>query len=84
MCPMSNTATVPAVHIQGWGLHPAKPAVELAVGDVTVWNGCYTYTVTGIAPKGKQSLTVTMTDDRSGKSYDRVLRRSRLVAVTTR
>jgi hypothetical protein len=68
----------PTVHLQYCGRHTAKPAGDLVVGDVMVWNYGMTSVVVSITPKGAQSLTVVESVD--GKEYSRVMRKTRLVA----
>jgi hypothetical protein len=74
---------VTTIHLQGIGNHIAKPAADLAIGDLTVWNYGTVERVTAIAPKGKASLTLTVTSA-DGREWSRTIRSSRLVAVTTR
>ena len=71
-----------AVHLQNIGLVNAVPAEQLVVGTRTVWNFGYVATVLAIAPKGKQSLAVTLRSERGGVEAVRTFRKSRLVAVT--
>jgi hypothetical protein len=83
---MDSTATTTptrTVTLIGYGLAPAKPAGELQIGDITVWNYGYKYTVTAIEPKAKTQVIVTLVDVNTGKEWDRVMSRTRLVAIKT-
>lgn len=79
---MSNS-----IHLQGIGQHTAKPAGELAVGDVTVWNYGYASRVVSVERVSKMFVVAGLvsTDKRSdGKVWPRRMKIDRLVAVEAR
>ncbi len=65
----------------GIGRLPAKPAADLAIGDVLVWNYGYRYEVVGIERRGASSLSVTEKCAKTGTEYKRNLRMTTLVAT---
>ena len=67
-----------AIHLQGIGLHAAKPATEIKVGDVLVWNYGGTSTVKAIL--SETSKTVTIQEECRGNLYERRFSKTRLVA----
>lgn len=73
-----------SIHLQGIGRVKAIPASDLRVGMSILWNYGGADEVVKIAPKGAQSLTVTLRyqDGITGqpKEADRVMRATRLVA----
>jgi hypothetical protein len=72
-----------AVRIQSVGMHIAKPASSISVGDVLVWNFGYTSKVTRIVSETPAFVTIEEQYD-GGKLYERRLKKSRLVAYTTK
>lgn len=46
-------------HLQGIGLHNAKPAGDIQPGDVVVWNYGYSNPVVAVEPCGKTMVKVT-------------------------
>jgi DNA repair protein RadC len=81
---MTTANTTQAVQLQGIGLHNAKPASELAVGDVTVWNYGSTAEVISVTEASPVFLLVNLRDEKSGQVSPRRLKKTRLVAVSTR
>lgn len=79
--PLCGEALVPTVHLQSYGLAPAKPAGDLAPGDVTLWNWGYRSTVSAVRKVGKVSLDVDLVSDKTGETHTRRFRAHRLVAV---
>lgn len=73
------------VHLQGIGKFQAKPAVELMVGDVTVWNYGAKEVVTVVEKRGK-SVYVTLKYTSMGKEVEGIRRfsQTRLVAFATK
>jgi hypothetical protein len=69
------------IHLIGLGLVPAKRAVALEVGDVTLWNYGYRYTVLEVWRKTEHFVGVRSRDERSGKVYEQRFRTSRLVGI---
>ena len=69
------------IRLQSIGWVDAKPARELKLNDVIIWNFGYTSTVKSIEPKEKTIRTVIISED--GKEYKRDFRPSRLVAIRT-
>lgn len=71
-----------SIHLQGLGLLPAKPASELAIGDVLSWNySPMCSEVVAIEPFGKQSLKIHEKSRSDGKVYIRLIRKSKLIAA---
>ena len=70
----------PTIHLQSIGRVAAKPAGELQVGDVMMWNFSYTSTVVDITPRGKTQIVVHTQRD-NDSTYTRVMSKTRLVAV---
>lgn len=67
------------IQLQAIGHVPAKPASELKVGDVMIWNFGYTSTVKEIVRQTAKSLWIKEVSDESGKTYERRFLKSRLV-----
>lgn len=65
--------------LQGVGCHLGKPAGQLQVGDVTVWNFATTATVTELISETAKFLTIGI--EEKGKSYTRRLKKDRIVAI---
>ena len=78
---MDSTATTTTVTLIGYGLAPAVQAQNLQIGQTTVWNYGYKYTITAIEPKAKTQVIVTMVDVNTGTEYNKVMSRTRLVAL---
>jgi len=72
-----------ATNIQGIGMHKAKAAGEVCVGDRLVWNYGYTSLVTRIVSETPAFVTIEH-DSEEGKLYQRRLKKSRAVAFTTK
>lgn len=67
------------LHLQGVGLHPAKPAGELAPGDTLVWNYGHASTVVSVTEASPAFVTVTERSHRNDLVYTRRLGKARLV-----
>jgi len=78
----TTTTTTPFIYVTliGYGIAPAKPAHDLQVGDVTVWNYGFKETVTAITPKGASMLTITITSQ-NGKTSNRNVKRTTLIGM---
>lgn len=74
-----NTGT----HLQGIGMHIAKAAGTIVVGDVLVWNYGTCSKVTAIVSETPAFVTIEETYE-GGKTYNRRLKKTRLVAYTTK
>jgi hypothetical protein len=71
------------IHLQGIGTHHAKPASELQVGDVTVWNQGYTETVLDVMRVSPMFIRIATTSARDpDRVFYRRLKLDRLIAVT--
>lgn len=70
-----------AIHLQGLGSTPAKPASDLIIGDVVIFNYGYRYEVMAIEPSGKVSIATKMKSFDSGKMFDRRFKLNTLVAI---
>ena len=77
----STTDTFRTVTLIGYGIAPAKPAGDLQIGDVVVWNYGYKSTVVSIAPRGKTQVTVEFHSHHSDACTPRVMGRTRLVGM---
>ncbi len=75
-----------AIWLQGMGAVKGKPAGELKVGDVTVWNYGYKETVTKIVKQTKATVTVEVSyvSERTGvqDTATRTMKKTRLVAIS--
>lgn len=78
---MDSTTITPTVTLIGYGLAPAVQAQNLQIGQTTVWNYGYKYTITAIEPKAKTQVIVTMVDVNTAKVWTKVMSRTRLVAL---
>lgn len=77
---MTDTAAIPTVHLQNYGLHRAKPAGELKAGDTMVFNFGITHKVESVRLKGKSVYAVLSSAD--GKVWpEKRYSQSTLVAV---
>ena len=77
----STTDTFRTVTLIGYGIAPAKPAGDLQIGDVVVWNYGYKSTVVSITPRGKTQVTVEFHSHNSDTCTARVMGRTRLVGM---
>lgn len=71
--------TTGTTHLQGIGRVQAKPAREIKIGDVLVWNYGYTSRVLGIEPS-KTGKTLVVKIEQNGRLYERKMKADRLVA----
>lgn len=76
-----NHSELQQLQLIGLGMVPAKRADALEVGDVTLWNYGYRYTVLEVWRKSEHFVGVRSRDERSGKVYERRFRTSRLVGI---
>ena len=67
------------IHLQGIGEKPAKPAKEIKVGDVLIWNFGEKSIVKSIT-ETKSGKSVNLMEDDNGKIYKRRLSKNTLVA----
>lgn len=67
------------LHLQGVGLHIAKLATEIRVGDVLVWNYGHTSEVVSIREVSPQFLAIEEKCE-SGKIWPRRIKKSRTIA----
>ncbi|RYD63710.1 MAG: hypothetical protein EOP83_11470, partial [Verrucomicrobiaceae bacterium] len=77
------TITHTLIHLQHYGMCTAKPASELKVGDITIWNTGATAEVIAITEASKHFLNVTTRYATSRGRYEegvRRLKKDRLVA----
>ena len=68
-----------AIQLQGIGLTKAKPACEFKAGEKMVWNGGYTSTILSLSSETKAFVTYLMEDEHMPTTYERRLKKSRLV-----
>ena len=68
------------VQLQSVGRVAAKPAGELQVGDVIMWNYGYTSTVAAVTARGTTQIVVRTQRD-NDSTYTRMMSKTRLVAV---
>lgn len=81
---MPTTDTRQTIRLQGIGLVSAVPATEVQPGDVLVWNHGYKSDVIALEPKGEQSYTLRTRSHHDGKEYARTIRRTRLLARSSK
>ena len=67
------------IHLQGIGEKPAKPAREIKIGDVLIWNFGEKSIVKSIT-ETKSGKSVNLMEDDNGKIYKRRLSKNTLVA----
>jgi len=75
--PRIMTATV---QIQSVGRCKGKPAGQLQVGDVTIWNFGYTYAFVGFAKETKAQV-IAQFANKDGSVWEKRMGKDRLVAV---
>lgn len=68
-------------HMQGIGRVPAKPAIELEPGDVTIWNYGYTYIVEDVDVSASAKLVSVVMHDAEGRRWTRTFGARRMVGV---
>jgi hypothetical protein len=70
-----------AIHLQGIGLCPAKPASQFKVGEVMRWNyDFHGTTITEIRQVSPQYLLFTLRSNKDGGMHERRMKGLRLVA----
>lgn len=67
------------LHLQGVGLHVAKRATEIKIGDVLVWNYGHTSEVVAVREVSPQFIAIDEKSE-SGKVYTRRIKKSRTIA----
>ena len=67
------------IHLQGIGEKPAKPAKEIKIGDVLIWNFGEKSIVKSIT-ETKSGKSINILEDYDGKIYKRRLLKNTLVA----
>ena len=67
------------LYLQGVGCKSAIRAVELKVGDVTMWNFGYTETILGISKETAKTIVFNIKCNDSGFVGTRRLKKDRLV-----
>ena len=67
------------IHLQGIGERPAKPASQIRVGDVLIWNYGEKSIVKSIT-ETKSGKSINILEDYDGKIYKRRLLKNTLVA----
>ena len=72
--------TVPTVQIQSVGYCKGKPAGQLEVGDVTIWNFGYTHAFVGFAKETKAQVIAQFANE-DGTIWEKRMGKDRLVAV---
>lgn len=71
------------IQLQGIGKVQGKQAIDLQVGDVTVWNYGYREVVQSVEIRGK-SVYTTLYCEKSGKTFSRRFLQSRVVGISNR
>ena len=69
------------IRLVGVGMWPAVHAHELKEGMRTVWNYGDAFDVVAVRPKGRKSVVVTLRRPGESHTYDRMMMKTRLVAV---
>ncbi len=67
------------LHLQGVGLHIAKLATEIKIGDVLVWNYGHTSEVVAVRDASPQYIAIDEKCE-SGKILTRRIKKSRTIA----
>lgn len=70
------------VHLQGLGSVPGKPASELKIGDIAMFNYGYKYEVIEMHESGKASVATKMKSLDNGKVFDRRFKLNTIVAIS--
>lgn len=72
--------SVKTIRLQSVGHVKAAPASEIKVGSVLMWNFGYTSTVEEIVKETAKTIVIKETYE-SGKTFERRLLKTRLVAI---
>ena len=72
--------TTSTVQIQSVGYCKGKPAGQLEVGDVTIWNFGYTHAFVGFAKETKAQV-IAQFANQDGTIWEKRMGKDRLVAV---
>lgn len=70
-----------AMRLISMGLVLGTPAGEIKPGDMLMWNYGYTSQVNSIVRETAKTLTISETDTKSQKIYERKFSKSRLVCI---
>lgn len=69
------------IKLQAIGEVPAIKAEEIKVGDTLVWNFGHSYDVVSIQEASPKFLYIEERDQKTGKVYQRRIKKNRLVGV---
>ncbi len=78
---LESPRSVSTIHLIAIGDVEAIPAAELRAGMRVMWNYGYTSDVVAIAPKGRDSLSVTLRSNRTGDETQGTFRKGTFVAA---
>ena len=70
-----------AMRLIEMGLVLGTPASEIKAGDLLMWNYGYTSQVNSIIKETAKTLTISVTETKSQKIFERKLHKSRLVCL---
>lgn len=69
------------IQLQSIGRVNAVPAIDLKVGDTTIWNFGYTETIAKVAKETAKTITFEISCNTTGKTLQRRLNKTRLVGI---
>ncbi len=69
------------LQVQSVGKMPAKPASQLELNDLTMWNFGSIYRVNKFIAETKAFITVELVEIKTNKTWLKRLKKSRLVAI---
>ncbi|CAB4144502.1 hypothetical protein UFOVP457_47 [uncultured Caudovirales phage] len=73
-----------AMRLIEMGLVLGTPASEIKVGDFLMWNYGYTSQVNSIIRETAKTLTISVTETKSQKIFERKLHKNRLVCLLSK
>lgn len=73
-----------AMRLIEMGLVLGTPASEIRAGDVLMWNYGYTSQVNSIIKETAKTLTISVTETKSQKIFERKLHKNRLVCLLSK
>ena len=73
-----------AMRLIEMGLVLGTPASEIKAGDVLMWNYGYTSQVNSIIRETAKTLTISVTETKSQKIFERKLHKNRLVCLLSK
>ena len=73
-----------AMRLIEMGLVLGTPASEIKAGDFLVWNYGYTSQVNSIIRETAKTLTISVTETKSQKIFERKLHKNRLVCLLSK